>query len=91
MKNPTQAADPSTLLLSEYEEVTGEILSLRREENYFIISLSVGKIAFKLNTREAGICENKLIGNEGRRISILRVPDREEPLMICFPEDEKYQ
>lgn len=68
--------------LEPFEEIVGRLEQLKQTESAVVIELDVGTLQFPAASREATICQDRLVGREDERIAILRTQSPETPLLI---------
>ena len=74
--------------LGPFEEICGQLKKLHRVGGMLYVRLTVGTLEFPMNSAEAEICERELTDKIGQRVSILSVPDVEEPIVIGLNQEQ---
>lgn len=74
------------IFLAPFEELCGRVIDLQRTDVDLVVNLTSGTLVFPLNSTEAAICEDELEGNAGNWVSILRISDPDNPILVNNPE-----
>lgn len=74
------------IFLAPFEELCGRVIDLQRTDVDLVVKLTSGTLVFPLNSTEAAICEDELEGNAGNWVSILRISDPDNPILVNNPE-----
>lgn len=74
----------SSPVLQTWEEIVGELIKIEERQGKLIVQLSTGTLTYDSSSTESDIIRNRLAGEEGALISILRMDSIDKPILINF-------
>jgi hypothetical protein len=84
---PVSPEYESHMHLDPWNEVIGQLEQIAVDGPRIGVTLSSGTLAYPLESREAEVLRERLVGKEGATVHILRCPDPAEPLRIRVTEE----
>ena len=87
MANRTPETEPptktdETIVLSPWEEISGELNGITETDEGVIVALSQGDVVFPQQSTAAGLLVDELESEEGSDVSLLRTDYKDQPIRI---------
>lgn len=80
--------EPEFVRLEPWEEICGQLESVREDKLHVIVELSTGTLAYRKGSKAGQLCKDMLACEESAAVAILRVPDRSPPIQILVNHPE---